>query len=184
MVESELRSLYDSKEKIASDPIIKAYKAFYKSFKKTYHVLGQLDSVCLKGKGIPSVNALVECMFMAELRNRILTAGHDMRYVEPSLGLHCSKGDESFETIRGANQTLKPGDMYICDNQGIISSVIYGPDKRTVIRDDTTNVIYTCYSPKGVPTESVESHLRLIERYVKLVCPDSKTLDLEIHCTS
>jgi hypothetical protein len=34
--------------------------------------------VALKGKAIPRQAALVEAMFMAELENLILTAGHDL----------------------------------------------------------------------------------------------------------
>ncbi len=55
-----------------------AYASYYRAFDKTYHVLGQLKSVAVKGKAIPSVAALVEAMFIAELHNGLLTAGHDL----------------------------------------------------------------------------------------------------------
>jgi len=59
-------------------PILQAYEAYYKRFKKTYHVQLQLESIAFKGKSIPNVAALVEAMFMAEVKNLLLTAGHDL----------------------------------------------------------------------------------------------------------
>ncbi len=52
---------------IKADSIIQAYSRYYKRFKKTYHVLLQLESVAIKGKPIPNVAALVAAMFMAEV---------------------------------------------------------------------------------------------------------------------
>src|SRR4030067_2508223 len=58
-------------------PVLQAYHAYYKRFEKTYHVQLQLESVVFKGKPIPRVAAPVGCVFMAELKNRLLTAGHE-----------------------------------------------------------------------------------------------------------
>lgn len=57
---------------------IKTYVEYYKCLKKTYHVLLQLESIVFKKKSIPNVSPLVEAMFMAELKNQLLTANHDM----------------------------------------------------------------------------------------------------------
>ena len=57
---------------------LQVYDTYYKRFKKTYHVQLQLESIVFKGKSIPSVAALVEAMFMAEIKNMLLTAGHDL----------------------------------------------------------------------------------------------------------
>jgi hypothetical protein len=48
---------------------IKTYHDYYKRFKKTYHILLQLESIVFKNKSIPKVSSLVEAMFMAELKN-------------------------------------------------------------------------------------------------------------------
>jgi len=52
----------------AMEPI-KTYHDYYKRFKKTYHILLQLESIVFKNKSIPKVFSLVEVMFMAELKN-------------------------------------------------------------------------------------------------------------------
>jgi hypothetical protein len=59
---------------------LKTYNNYYKKFKKTYHVLLQLESIVFKNKSIHKVASLVEVMFIAELKNLLLTAGHDLMF--------------------------------------------------------------------------------------------------------
>ncbi|MDR3561198.1 MAG: phenylalanine--tRNA ligase beta subunit-related protein [Negativicutes bacterium] len=155
---------------------VKAYDAYYRNFDKSYHVLLQLESVALKGKVIPSVAALVEAMFMAELKNMLLTAGHDLDKVAGPLTLGVSAGGETYQGIRGRQETMKAGDMMISDTGGIISSVLYGPDARTSIASDTSRVMFTVYAPAGVGAAAVAAHLGDIEGYVRLVAPAALTL--------
>ncbi|MBF8281343.1 MAG: hypothetical protein HW378_258, partial [Anaerolineales bacterium] len=76
-LEEQLRARFAGYDKAALTalPSVQPYVAYYGQFKKTYHVLLQLESVALKGKPLPRVAALVEAMFMAELKNQLLTAG-------------------------------------------------------------------------------------------------------------
>ena len=61
--------------------------------------------------------------------------------------------------MNGKTQTLKPGDMFIADAEGILSSISYGPDARTQVTADTRNVLFTVYAPEGVTPEAVQRHL-------------------------
>ena len=177
-VEEELRRRYAGfdRPRFKELSAIRAYDAYYKKFDKSYHVLLQLESVALKGKPIPRVAALVESMFMAELKNMLLTAGHDWDKLVQPLTLDVSAGGETFTGIRGKEETLYPGDMFIRDDGGIISSVVYGPDARTCITADTRNVLFTVYAPEGIGEEAVRAHLLDIETYVHLVSVEAKTL--------
>jgi len=60
----------------------------------TYHVLPQIEAV-INSKTIPSGSPLVEAMFMTELTNMLLTAGHDLDKIEVPLSLKVSNGGES-----------------------------------------------------------------------------------------
>src|SRR5512133_1358049 len=134
-LEEQLRAQFSGQDRatMSSNPILQAYNNYYKRFKKSYHVQLQLESTAWKGKSIPSVSALVESMFMAEMKNMLLTAGHDLDVLQLPLILDVSKGTESYTLLRGDRQVLKPGDMFISDQSGVISSIIYGPDRRTQI---------------------------------------------------
>ena len=116
-LEQQLRSQFSDQDRAAlsSHPVLQAYNNHYKRFKKSYHVQLQLESIVWKGKSIPSVSALVEAMFMAEVKNLMLTAGHDLDLLQLPLALDVTKGMERYILMRGDEQTLKPDDMMISD---------------------------------------------------------------------
>ena len=181
-LEEELRARFSGQDRQAldKDPVLQAYASYYRRFKKTYHVQLQLESLLFKGKSIPSVAALVEAMFMAEMNNLLLTAGHDLDTVRPPVTLDVAQGTESYVLLRGVPQMPKAGDMMIVDSEGIISNIIYGPDQRTQIGPQTTNVIFTVYAPSGIPEPAIEKHLLEIQQNVQLVSPNAMVEMLKI----
>ena len=177
-LQAELRARYAGydREALNAIPILRAYAAYYKQFKKTYHVALQLESIVLKGKSIPSVAALAEAMFMSELDSLLLTAGHDLDRIQGTVTLDVASGSEKYVVLRGDEQQLKPGDMMIADKQGIISSIIYGPDQRTQITPETRRVLFTVYAPPGIGEQPVAEHLHRIEANVHYIAPDAETI--------
>jgi DNA/RNA-binding domain of Phe-tRNA-synthetase-like protein len=180
-LEAQIRASFASKEELRALDRLQAYRAYYKRFKKTYHVQLQLESIAFKGKSIPRVAALVEAMFAAELKNKLLTAGHDLDIVEPPVKLDVALGSETFTRINGQEQQLKAGDMYIADTQGVLSAVIYGPDQRTQIRPTTRRVLLTVYAPPGIGAEAVRQHLEDIENYARTIAPQAETELLQVY---
>jgi DNA/RNA-binding domain of Phe-tRNA-synthetase-like protein len=182
-LERALRSHFAGQDAAALKtlPQIQAYNAFYKHFNKTYHVQLQLESIALKGKSIPRVAALVEAMFVAELKNLLLTAGHDLEAVRLPVTLDAADGSEMFTMLNGREQVLKPGDMMMADGLGVISSVLYGPDQRTRIVPGTRRVLFTVYVPAGIEEPMLRQHLRDIESNVRLVAPEAETELLEVY---
>jgi len=181
-LEDELRARYSGwdRARLKELPVLQAYDTFYKQFKKTYHLQLQLESVAFKGKSIPKVAALVEAMFMAELDNLLLTAGHDLDVVESPVTIRVAEGTESYTRMNGDEQVLKAGDMMISDTQGILSSVIYGPDQRTRIRPETTRVLFTTYGPTGIETAQMKAHLEQLRRNVRLITPAAEVEVMDV----
>lgn len=180
LVEEELRERFKDRDALRSDKTLRAYKDYYKRFKKTYHVLQQLESIIFKGKSIPKVAGLVEAMFMAELSDMLLTAGHDLDLVVPPITLDIARGHEKYIGISEAEQVLKQGDMYISDSRGVLSSIIYGPDHRTKIRASTKAVLFTVYGVPGVEHAAVKHHLDQIESNVRVFSPQARARIAEV----
>jgi len=181
--EEGLRSQFSGQDRstIASHPILRAYGAYYRQFKKTYHIQLQLESIVLKGKSIPSVAALVEAMFMAEMKQLLLTAGHDLDSLHLPLTLDVATGSERYTVLRGEEQVLKAGDMMISDQIGVISSIVYGPDQRTQINPGTHNVIFSVYAPPGIDEQTVAQHLQGIKDNVMLFAPQAQVDLLKVY---
>lgn len=182
-LEERLRRQFSGQDRSAlvSHPVLKVYNEYYRRFKKTYHVQLQLESVIWKGKAIPSVASLVEVMFMAEMKNMLLTAGHDLDVLQLPLRLSVSKGTESYTLMRSEEQIVKAGDMMISDGLGIVSNIIYGPDRRTQITAGTRNVVFTVYAPSGIDERIVSDHLRDIQEYVMVIAPQAQVGLLKVY---
>lgn len=170
---------YNRKEFTKSEPAC-FYTNYYKKFKKTYPVQLQLESVILKANPLPSTAALVEAMFISELKNLLLTAGHDLDKIEFPIKLDLAQGNENFIGISESEQYLTKNDMMLSDRKGIISSILNGPDYRTRITKDTENVMFFVYTPGGIDDSIIRNHLYDIKSYVSIFSPHSKNDLLEI----
>jgi DNA/RNA-binding domain of Phe-tRNA-synthetase-like protein len=182
-LEQELRTRYSGQDRatIAEHAVLRAYGDYYRQFKKTYHIQLQLESIVRKGKSIPSVAALVESMFMAEMQDMLLTAGHDLDTLHFPLTLEVATGIEKYTLLRGEEQILKAGDMMIRDQEGVISSIVYGPDQRTQITPDTQNAVFTAYAPPGIDAQVVVEHLQHIHENVMLFAPQAQVELLKVY---
>jgi DNA/RNA-binding domain of Phe-tRNA-synthetase-like protein len=181
-LESDVRSRLGTadRETIRAIPPLPAYAAYYKRWGQRYHVAMQLESVAQKGKSLPRVAALVEAMFIAELRNLLLTAGHDLDALEVPVRLTVGTG-ERFIAANGQETTVKPGDMFIADARGrVLSAIITGPSDLARIGPETTAALFYTYAPPGVDPVLVEGHLDEIERNVRLITPAAEVIGREI----
>jgi len=181
-LETRLRAQFTGKDRkvLETFSTIPAYTHYYKQFKKTYHVQAQLESIAFKGKSIPNVAALVEAMFMAEVKNLLLTAGHDLDRLDQPVTLSVAHGSECYTLLRGQEQVLKTDDMFMSDRSGVISSIVYGPDRRTQVRAETRNVLFAVYAPAGIPATAVQAHLQDIRDYVSVVSPGAAVHTLQV----
>lgn len=182
-LERQLRERYSTlkRDELIELPSIRPYVEYYRNFKKTYHTLLQLESVVLMGKSLPRVAALVEAMFIAELKNQLLTAGHDLDAIQGAPTLEIARGDEVYNLLGGKEAVLKENDMFVMDGHGIISSIIYGPDQRTRIVEQTRRVLFTVYAPSGISATLLEQHLSDLEQNVHIIAPQASVLEKQIY---
>jgi len=164
---------YERSSFIRTEPVCR-YVQYYKSFGRTYPVLQQLESILLKDKGLPAVGALIEAMFLAEVQNLLLTAGHDRNCLQGKLNLQTADGTETYHGITGKEQQLTAGDLCISDECGILSSILGGPDQRTKITADTKDVLYFVYGVDGVTKEQLSRHLEMIAACLGTVIPEAQ----------
>jgi DNA/RNA-binding domain of Phe-tRNA-synthetase-like protein len=181
-LEADLRERYGAmtRAELRALPTLRAYADYYKRFDKTYHVQLQLESVALKGKSLPRVAALVEAMFVAELRSQLLTAGHDLAAIAPPLRIDSARGDDIYTLANGQQATLKPGDMYMADAHGVICSILYGQDDHSRLAPTTRDALFVVYAPPGVAPAAVEAHLRDIAALVREFAPDAREDGLQV----
>ncbi len=154
-----------------------AYERYYRLFGQTYHVQHQVESVALKGKPIPRRAALVEAAFAEELSSGILTAMHDATAIGKTVVADVAGGDEQVVLYNGKTAQLDAGDMYMRDDNSILTSVIRGPAAYGLVTSETTSVVVCVYAPDGVGPDAVRIHLERIAANMRLISP---TADVEL----
>jgi len=160
-LENELRARYGAstrRDLLAIGPM-KAYDEYYRAFGKPYQLLPQLESIVRKGRSMPPVSPLVLSMFMAEMKNLYLTAGHDYSRIEGRIELDVADGTETYTLLAGQEKRTTPGDLMMRDAEGVVSSVVYGPDGRTKMTESTTEALFIVYVPFAGDEGRILAHL-------------------------
>lgn len=181
-LEADLRARFGTMERaeLRQTPPLPAYAAYYKRWGQRYHVGMQLESVAQTGKPLPRVAALVEAMFIAELGNLMLTAGHDLDQVALPVRIGSGAG-EGYVSPSGGELAVKEGDMVFTDAAGqVLSAIVTGPSDVARIGPHTTAALFCVYAPPGIAAASVDMHLAEIERNVRLIAPDAEVVGREI----
>lgn len=180
--EARLRSACGgfARKDFLAHPVMAAYDAYYTRFRKTYHVLLQVESIVLKGKSLPSVSPLVDANFMAEVDTFVLTAGHDADRLTGPILLDVSREADVITQMNGTLREMYAGDMIMRDTGGVSCSVIYGQDNRSPISPATTHVLYVTYAPAGVSSRTVREDLEKIEANVRLFSPAAVTEQVRV----
>ncbi len=142
--------------------ILQPYVQYFKKFKKTYHLFLQLESFIHKNRPLPFITPLVSAYFLTELESGVLSSAHDLDKVEPPLTLEKSAGGESLTLINGEKRSAPAGDALLKDSSGLLTCVIQGQDKRTVLGPASQNAAYFVYGPPGVEERTLAAALELL----------------------
>lgn len=182
-LEEELRNkhLGMSRKALLEDRSMALYENHFRKFGQGYPVLHQLETVALKGKPILSPSSLVAAMFMVELKNGFLTAGHDFEKVSPPMVLDVAEGNETYQSMGGKDRKLQRGDMFLSDRNGILSSVLYGPDNRSHITLETSLALFTVYGVPSLGAHELHRHLEEIEELVLTLSPGAARMELGVY---
>ncbi len=169
-----------SKQELRSLPVFSEYHTYYKRFKKTYHVLHQLESVANKKRSLPNGNPVVQAMFMAEVKNWILTAGYDLKGLESRFMVQLADGESSFVGMGNQQRTPPLNDILFKSSDKMLGSIICGPDHSHRIVENTSDALFAAYGVPGINSSQIEKHFNDIAAFVQLFSPDAEIKDIII----
>ena len=169
-VTNELSARYGhlSRAEIKQTAPAKAFVSYYKLFGQSYHLLGQLDSVLKKKKPLAMAPSLPAAMFLAEMESLLLIAGHDLDRLEGPMELVVTGPGEEYLGLSGRENKTVADDLAIQDRQGLISTIIKGPDQRSRLTAKTSRALFTVYGPPGVAVDDLDRLLDRLIQYVRL----------------
>ncbi|PWC13175.1 hypothetical protein B4923_08080 [Brenneria roseae subsp. americana] len=162
----------DRKALVDADNTLAAYVRYYKKFKKTYHVLPQIESA-LNGKSLPDAPGLIQALLLAELTTSLLIAGHDLQHLTLPLTIDVSQGNEHYLAAGDRDVQPKRNDICLKDRDGIILSIIYGQDDKSRITDTTRDVLFFIDGVPGIEHVVMEAGLDHLLDLLQTLCPDA-----------
>lgn len=159
---------------------ISAYIAYYKKFGSNYHLLAQLESTIKGKKTATFTSGMLQAMFLSEMDDMLLTAGHDLAKLHLPLQLKIATGAEIYQSISGKEVSAVEGDLMLTDANGPISSILKGPDFESRITSSTTEVLFSVYAPPGIVAGYIEDSLLKLEKRIMELSTSSRTELLQV----
>lgn len=131
---------------IANLPAIAAYKNFYARLRISRSVvrpsIERMTGSLMKGKAMPSINAIVDAYNLMSVEHQMCMGAHDLRSLKMPIAVRLARGGEVFTPLGGRDETVKLGEYgYFCstgimicrDNAVQCSETPVGLDTRDVL---------------------------------------------------
>ncbi|GAU78202.1 hypothetical protein [Fusibacter sp. 3D3] len=165
-----------SRKQLKQKSPIDMFAEHYKQYGYSYPVLGQLESFLKGDKQLEVDIPLLKVLLLTELESMLLMACHDMTAVKMPLTLEKGAADDAihYVGISHRDQKISENDFYISDAEGVISSILKGPDYRTRVTESTRDALFVIYGPYEVNALELNIHQTLdhLENLLKACSPE------------
>ncbi len=153
-VYAELRRRY-TLDSVKDDPVFRAYRDFYWRIgidpTKVRPSSEALVRRILQGKGLPSINPLVDVCNLVSALTGITFSAFDLDKVSGTVRMTWSRPNERFVGIGTDEITLTGRELVLRDDSGPISIYPYRDSERTKTDLQTRNVLLVLCGVPGVP---------------------------------
>ena len=149
----QVRKLY-TLESLKENPVIRAYRDFYWRIgidpTKVRPSSESLVRRILREGSIPSINSVVDSGNAASAITLVAIGLYDMRRISGKPVLRLAKPGEVFEPIGGGKRVLSGGEPVLADENGPIFLYPHRDCVRTMIREETEEVLIVAAGVPGV----------------------------------
>jgi DNA/RNA-binding domain of Phe-tRNA-synthetase-like protein len=167
-LKNEIRDKIQTLDRLKDDPAIRSLRSFYWKIgidpTKTRPSSEALVRRMFR-KGLPSINNLVDAGNLASARSFIPIGLYDIERMEGSPTLRLSREGESFNGIGGKEEVLNEGVPVLSDEAGVIHIYPHRDSLRTMIREDTRDVLMISCGVKGFRKKDLDSALGYVRFY-------------------
>jgi|CXWL01.1.fsa_nt_gi DNA/RNA-binding domain of Phe-tRNA-synthetase-like protein len=119
-------------------------------------------------QGFPNRNIFIDTHIVAEMTNGILMGIQDYRKFVGEIQIDVAKEGEKFA---GISTTIfcKEGEIILRDSEDIVASLLQGPDKRTLVGQETTDVVIYAFMVPGIEKmlleQSLKQSVEILDKY-------------------
>jgi hypothetical protein len=125
--------------------------------------------MAFRKKGLPAANPLVRALLISEIRTGILMGVQDSAAMKGPLICDVAREGETFPGMR-AEVRCQKGEIVLRDSDGIIATLLQGPDRRTRITKSTRDVVFFIFSVPGISIGDINGGIETVQSLLKPAC--------------
>lgn len=115
----------------------------------------------IRRKGSVGGSPLVQALVLSEMTTGLLMGAQDAAAIKQFVLCDIAGANESFRGMRGDIQ-CREGEIVLRDDEGIIATLLQGPDHRTRLKKDTKDVAFFVFSAPGIGSHEVQEAVHLV----------------------
>ena len=173
-VYERVRSRYDL-ENLKDDPVVRLYRDFFWRIgidpTKIRPAAEALIRRILSGKGLPTINTLVDAYNLASAESCVALAAFDAEKIEGDMLMRFAEEGERFLGIGMREpKILKGGELVVSDSKRLIAIYPYRDADYSKVTLETSNIyLMTCGVP-GLSMEKLKEAEELAVKYITRFC--------------
>lgn len=182
-IDSVLEKAHEDAQQFLTDDVFRKnevvakWRDIYQQFKKKKGARSSIEALLKRvdqGKGVGSINPLVDIYNASSLTYGVPCGGEDLDTIEGDMHLGVAKGGEDFFPLGDdQNEPALEGEVIYYDDKGAVCRCLNWRDgQRTMLTEDTKNAIMvmeaTDESQKESTNEAMEFLKRNLEKYMNI----------------
>ena len=164
------KTSFDSAAEEAFEPVLRRIQLFERYFAENgvRCPLGE-QFASIRKKGLPATGVLIQTLLFGEMSTGLLMGAQNATAIKGDLVYDLASAGESFKGMR-SEVLCRENEIVVRDDDGIIASLLQGPDYRTRLMKDCADLIFLVFSVPGITVGDIEHGIDIIRKALDGAC--------------
>lgn len=162
---------YLTADVFSENAVVQSWRESYQAFKKKKGARASIEALLKRvsqGKGVGTINPLVDLYNSVSMRFAVPVGGEDLSAIEGDLHLGMAQGGEAFYLLGDdQNEPALPGEIIYSDAAGAVCRCLNWRDgKRTMLTETTTDAIMFMEATNALQKENLDTAMDALQRVI------------------
>ncbi|MBS0949014.1 B3/4 domain-containing protein [Weissella minor] len=162
---------YLTADVFSENAVVQSWRESYQAFKKKKGARASIEALLKRvsqGKGVGTINPLVDLYNSVSMRFAVPVGGEDLSAIEGDLHLGMAQGGEAFYPLGDdQNEPALPGEIIYSDAAGAVCRCLNWRDgKRTMLTETTTDAIMFMEATNALQKENLDTAMDSLQRVI------------------
>lgn len=162
---------YLTADVFSENAVVQSWRESYQAFKKKKGARASIEALLKRvsqGKGVGTINPLVDLYNSVSMRFAVPVGGEDLSAIEGDLHLGMAQGGEAFYPLGDdQNEPALPGEIIYSDAAGAVCRCLNWRDgKRTMLTETTTDAIMFMEATNVLQKENLDTAMDALQRVI------------------